>query len=112
MEEALADVVPDFASAEALLDWYVAQGRHLLEFRVAQAFALLESIDDPALHEAAHNFIMQPPAGAALPRCDSYTDQLDRRLAGFIRGDTHAFQYGKRMPCGSSRTYFAPAAGW
>ncbi len=95
VEEALADVVPDFSSAEQLLDWYVAQGRYLLEFRVAQAFALLESIDDAALHESAHTFIMQPPQGLRY-RLRSYTDQLDRCLAGFIRGDTHAFQYGKR----------------
>ena len=111
VEEALADVVPDFSSAEQLLDWYVAHGRYLLEFRVAQAFALLESIDDPALHESAHTFIMQPPQGLRY-RLRSYTDQLDRRLAGFIRGDTHAFQYGKRSTCGSSRTYFAPGAAW
>jgi hypothetical protein len=95
VEEALAQDVPDFASAEALLDWYVAQSRHLLEFRVAQAFALLESIDDSAVHEAAHKFVMVPPQGLR-HRVRHYTDQLDRRLAEFIRGDAHAFQYGKR----------------
>ncbi len=39
VETALAEEVPEFDSAEALLDWYVAQRRHMLEFQVAEAFA-------------------------------------------------------------------------
>ncbi len=103
MEEALTQDVPDFGSAEALLDWYVARSRHLLELRVAQAFALLESIDDSAIHEAAHKFVMVPPEGLRY-RVRHYTDQLDRRLAEFIRTDPKGFQFGKRSaldPAGS-----------
>jgi hypothetical protein len=95
VEGALAEEVPDFPSAENLLEWYVGQGRHLLEFRVAEAFALIEAINDPPLHEAAHRFIMPAPQGLRY-RVRDYTDRLDGQLAGFIRTDPRAFQYGKR----------------
>ena len=39
VEGVLTDEVPDFDSAEKPLDRYVGQGRHLLEFHVAKAFA-------------------------------------------------------------------------
>ncbi len=104
VEEALADEIPNFSSAEGLLDWYVVDHRHVLEYRVAEAFALLESVDDSSLHEAAHAFVMRAPNGLR-QRVRHYTDQLDHLLADFIRPDPHAFQTGKRSACESFTTY-------
>jgi hypothetical protein len=95
VEEALAQATPDFGTAEELLDWYVGNGRHLLEYRVAEAFARIESIDDPELHQAGHEFVMKGH-DALRHRVRRYLDALDRRLAEFVRQNPAGFLTGKR----------------
>jgi hypothetical protein len=95
VEDALAQGSPEFSAAEELLDWYVANGRHLLEYRVAEAFARLEAVDDPELHEAGHEFVMKGPESLRY-RVRKYLDALDRRLAAFVRQNASGFLAGKR----------------
>lgn len=95
VERALAEPPPTFSGPEELLDWYVAQGRHLLEYRTADAFAKLEMVDDSELHTAGHGFIMQSPSGLRY-RVRQYLNGLDGQLAAFVRADLNKFQTGSR----------------
>jgi hypothetical protein len=95
VENALGQAAPDFGTAEELLDWYVGNGRHLLEYRVAEAFARIEAIDDPDLHQAGHEFVMKGH-DALRHRVRRYLDELDRRLADFVRQNPSVFLAGKR----------------
>jgi hypothetical protein len=95
VEDAIAQGPPEFVTAEELLDWYVGNGRHHLEYRVAVAFARLETVDDPELHEAGHEFVMKGPE-ALRRRVRRYLDALDRRLADFVRQNPSGFLAGKR----------------
>lgn len=95
VERSLAIAVPAITSAEQLLDWYVANKLHLLEFRVAEVFARLEAVDDPLLHEAGFNFVMKSPAGLRY-RVRQFLHTLDQKLADFVRSDPQKFMYGPR----------------
>jgi hypothetical protein len=95
VEDAIVQGPAEFAAAEELLDWYVGNGRHLLEYRVAEAFARIETVDDPELHEAGHEFVMKGPESLR-HRVRRYLDALDRRLADFVRQNPSAFLAGKR----------------
>jgi hypothetical protein len=95
VERALAEPPPAFADPEALLDWYVGHGRHLLEYRTADAFAKLELVDDAALQSAGYTFIMESPRGLRY-RVRHYLNGLDGQLATFVRADVNKFQQGRR----------------
>jgi hypothetical protein len=95
VERALAEPVPTFPRAEELLDWYTGNGRHLLEYRTADAFARLETLEDAALQSAAHGFIMSHPQGLRY-RVRRYLNGLDGKLAEFVRADPNQFQQGPR----------------
>jgi hypothetical protein len=95
VERALTEPPPTFAGSEALLDWYVARGRHLLEYRTADAFAKLESVDDADLHAAGHAFVMELPHGLR-HRVRQYLNALDGQLAAFVRSDPSKFLTGRR----------------
>jgi hypothetical protein len=95
VERAVAEPVPAFARAEELLDWYTGNGRHLLEYRTAEAFARLETVPDAALHEAAYGFIMQHPGGLRY-RVRKNLNWLDQQLADFVAADPGKFLHGPR----------------
>jgi hypothetical protein len=95
VEQALTEPVPAFVRAEELLDWYTGNGRHLLEYRTAEAFARLEMVEDAALITAANAFIMAHPQGLRY-RVRQYLNGLDGQLAGFVSADPDKFQRGPR----------------
>jgi hypothetical protein len=95
VERSLTIAIPTFTSPEQLLDWYVDKKIHLLEFRAAEAFARLESVDDPNLHEAGFKFVMKAPAGLRY-RVRQFLDTMDTQLAAFIQTDPQKFMYGAR----------------
>jgi hypothetical protein len=95
VEQSLTIQIPAFTSPEQLLDWYVGKKLHLLEFRVADAFARLEAVDDSALHEEGFNFVMKAPAGLR-HRVRLFLDALDKQLAALIQADLQKFLYGPR----------------
>lgn len=95
VERTLGVLVPQFANAEELLDWYVANGVHLLEFLVADGFAKLETANDPALQGAGFLFAMGYPNGLRY-RVRAFLNQLDLQLARIVAVDPIKFMYGAR----------------
>jgi hypothetical protein len=87
--------VPKFATAEDLLDWYVANGIHLLEFHVADAFAKLETANDAGLQSSGFTFAMGYPNGLRY-RVRAFLNRLDLELAQFVAVDPNKFMYGPR----------------
>ncbi|HUY33364.1 MAG TPA: PglZ domain-containing protein, partial [Pirellulales bacterium] len=95
VENALATPLPSFSAPEQILDWYVEHGLHLLEYRTAEAFARLETVDDPTLHRAGYEFVMREPNGLRF-RVRAFLNRLDAALAAFIERDPQKFVYGPR----------------
>ena len=96
--------------AEAPPNWYVARAATCWNSR-SPRLSPVESVDDSALHEAAHQFIMK--SRMVRTRVRRYADQLDRRLAQFIRSDLQAFEYGKQITIRILPALCQPAgAGW
>jgi hypothetical protein len=95
VERSLATAVPVFTTPEQLLDWYIANRLHLLEFRVAEAFARLEAVDDSTLHDTGFEFVMKRP-DSLRHRVRRFLNQLDRRLADFVKADPAKFASGPR----------------
>lgn len=95
VEMKLDSVIPNFSSAEALLDWYVSEQLHRLEYVAAESFAKLEGIDDDELHSAGYAFIMKAPDGLRY-QVREFLNDLDRRLAVFVAADTQRFLNGPR----------------
>lgn len=107
-EAGLALSPPKFPHADALLDWHVHNGQHLLELEVSQAAHCLADFDDDALTESGHLYLYgadeQQPAPQSLKgRVFERVERLDAALAAFVRPDVDKFCHGARSARGSLR---------
>jgi hypothetical protein len=107
-EAGLALSPPKFPHADALLDWHVHNGQHLLELEVSQAAHCLADFDDDALTECGHQYLYgadeQRPAPQSLKgRVFERVERLDAALAAFVRPDVDKFCHGARSARGSLR---------
>ena len=101
LEENLRAVPPKFAHADALLDWYVQHGQHLLELEVSQAAHYLDEFDDDDLSRQGQQYLFgadeQRPTPESLKgRVVERLEQLDQTLAAFVRPDPEGFCRGDR----------------
>lgn len=101
VEAGLAAPLPKFSHADALLDWYVQNGQHLLELEVSQAAHYLAEVDDDDLNQQGQHYLFgadeQRPTPESLKgRVVERLEQLDNALAGFVRPDPETFCRGAR----------------
>ena len=111
-EVGLALSPPKFPHADALLDWHVHNGQHLLELEVSQAAHCLADFDDDALTECGHHYLFgadeQRPAPQSLKgRVFERVERLDAALADFVRPDPAKFCHGTRSARGLLREKIA-----
>jgi hypothetical protein len=107
-EAGLALSPPKFPHADALLDWHVHNGQHLLELEISQAAHCLADFDDDALTECGHQYLYgtdeQRPAPQSLKgRVFERVERLDAVLAAFVRPDVVKFCHGARSARGLLR---------
>jgi hypothetical protein len=102
IESRLAKPIPKFLHADALLNWYLENGYHMLELQLAQAFHLLEGFDDSEVTQAGQQYLfggpddVAPSAESLKGRLIERLDALDHALAGFVRADPAAFTQSPR----------------
>jgi hypothetical protein len=92
---------PGFPHADALLDWYVQNGHHLLELEVSQAAHYLAGFEDDDLSRRGQQYLFgadeQRPAPESLKgRVVERLEQLDHTLAAFVRPDPEKFCHSAR----------------
>jgi len=109
VEAGLAVPQPKFSHADALLDWYVQNGQHLLELEVSQAAHYLAEFDDDDLIQRGQRYLFgtdeQRPTPESLKgRVVERMEQLDTALAGFVRPDPEKFCRGARNVRGLLRS--------
>ena len=97
-----------FPHADALLDWYVQHGQHLLELEVSKAAHYLAEFDDDDLNRRGQQYLFgtyeQRPAPESLKgRVVERLEQLDHTLAGFVSPDPEKFCRGARNTRGLLR---------
>lgn len=95
VESLLTTSVPAFERPEQLLDWYVANRLYMLDYRVADALAKLQSVDDAELQGPAFAYVMNAPDGLRF-RVRELLNKLDEQLARFVAADPQKFMYGPR----------------
>jgi hypothetical protein len=106
VEEKLARPLPTFSHPEALLGWYVQEGQHRMELETAQAMHWLEACGDEVVSQEGHRYLfgtgddMSPEPASLKGRVRQRLQELDLRLAEFVRLDPEAFA---RRPCGVLR---------
>ena len=106
VEQGLSTNPPLFANADAVLDWYLEHGQHLLELELARAFHDIEESGDGDLGQAARNYLfggqddLAPGTGSLKDRVRTRLDQLDRSLATFVLADPEGFAKGPRSTLG------------
>jgi len=102
IEKRLAERMPKFQHAEALLDWYLETGYHTLELQLAQAFHSLEGFEDSEVTQAGQQYLfggqddVSPSAESLKGRLVGRLEALDQTLAGFVRADPTAFAQSSR----------------
>jgi hypothetical protein len=90
LEDRISIKIPAFAHAEALLDWYVANGLQQCELDVARAYHYLQGMEDEEIGTAGWNYLfggsgdLDPALGSLKERVRSYLDRLDHVLAKFV----------------------------
>jgi hypothetical protein len=103
---------PKFPHADALLDWHVHNGQHLLELEVSQAAHCLADFDDDTLIECGHQYLFgadeqRPPPQSLKGRVFERLEHLDAALAAFVRPDVDKFCHGARSARGLLREKIA-----
>lgn len=102
IEKRLAERMPKFAHADALLNWYLENGYHTLELQLSQAFHFLEGFEDSEVTQAGQQYLfggqddVGPSAESLKGRLVGRLEALDQVLAGFVRADPAAFAQGPR----------------
>jgi hypothetical protein len=100
-EAGVAVPLPNFPHADALLDWYVQNGQHLLELEISQAAHCLAEFDDDDLIQRGQQYLfgmdeLRPTPESLKGRVVERLEQLDQALAGFVRPDPEKFCRGAR----------------
>ena len=102
IEDRLAKRIPKFSHADALLDWYLENGYHTLELKLAQAFHLLEDFEDSEATQAGQPYFfggpddVAPSAESLKGRLVGQLDALDGMLANFVRDNPSGFAQSPR----------------
>ena len=101
VEVKLAVPVPKFPHADALLDWYVQGGQHLLELDVSRAAHCLAQFDDDNLSQRGHQYLygndeQRPTLESLKGRVVGRLEELDSALSAFVRSDAEKFCRGAR----------------
>jgi hypothetical protein len=97
IEQRLSLLLPPFSHLEALLDWYVQNGQHKLELETAQAMHWLEAVGDEVVVQEGHQYLfgvaddLSPTPASLKGRVRERLQELDCRLADFMRSDPEAF---------------------
>lgn len=112
IEQHLADTVPTFQHADALLDWYVGNRQHLLELGLSHAHHDLQLCADgeDELQEKGLNYLfggpdeLRPTTGSLKGRVLARLCQLDDVLAALVRAAPEQFGRGARSLRGFLRS--------
>jgi len=112
IEQRLAEAVPAFQHADALLDWFTGKRQHLLELELSHAHHELQFCADgeDELQEKGQNYLfggpdeLRPTAGSLKGRVLSRLRQLDEALATFVRAAPDEFGRGTRSARGFLRS--------
>jgi hypothetical protein len=99
LEQRLAEALPAFPHADALLDWFLNHEHHVLELEVAQAVHHLEAVDDDELLSKGMTYLgdeLEPTSASLKGRVLARLAHLDEQLAEFIRSSPEKFMYGAR----------------
>jgi hypothetical protein len=112
IEQRLAETVPTFQHANALLDWFTGKRQHLLELEQSYAHHDLQVCADgeDKLQEKGQNYLfggpdeLRPTAGSLKGRVLSRLCQLDEMLATFVRAAPEEFGRGARSVRGFLRS--------
>jgi hypothetical protein len=101
-ESRLAEQMPTFPHADALLEWYLESGCHTLELELSQAFHMVQGFEDTDVTQAGQEYLFGGPDDVAPSpeslkgRLATRLDALDAELAGFVRDNPVAFAQGSR----------------
>jgi hypothetical protein len=116
-EQRLAEALPKFVHADALLEWYAERGSSVLELKVAGAYHDLEACEDEELAAAGRRYLfggsndLSPSPESLKGRMRGRLDELDRILAGFIRPNPEQFARGARSILGYLQKTVKDAVG-
>ena len=100
IEARIAEALPEFPRAEALLDWYVGHAHHLLELEMTHALHHLEAFADEDVVSAGYEYLfggtndLSPSAASLKGRLRQRLGNLDRTLAQFVAADPLKFAHG------------------
>jgi hypothetical protein len=117
VEARLTLPVPDFSSPEALLDWYIQNGQHKLELETAQAMHRLDAVGDDAVAQAGHEYLfgagddVTPTPASLKGRVRQRLQELDCRLASFVRPDAELFTQRPRSALRLLKEHLGPVVG-
>lgn len=109
IEQRLALSVPVLPHADALLDWYVSNGQHLLELELSHAHHDLDACSDEELLEQGQKYLfggpdeLRPTPGSLKGRVLDRLRQLDETLAVFVNAGVEKFGKGARSVRGLLR---------
>jgi hypothetical protein len=112
IEQRLAEVVPSFPHADALLDWFVGKGQHLLELDLARAHHDLQlcTDNDEEVLATGENYLfgghdeLSPSPTSLKGRVLARLGQLDEMLAAFVRTAAENFGRGGKSVRGFLRS--------
>jgi hypothetical protein len=97
LEKRLAETVPIFPYADALLSWFLDHEHHVLELEVAQTVHHLEAVDDDELLSTGMTYLgdeLEPAPTSLKGRVLARLTYLDEQLAEFIRSSPEEFMHG------------------
>ena len=113
---ALAD--PPDRAVNALMDWYVKEGIHLLEWEVSEAYRAIEATEDAALITKGQHYLFGRPEGGGVVgwtstslkgRVKTRLHALDETLGAEVAKEPARFLEGPRSATRMLRTLLAPA---
>lgn len=106
LEKRLTLPVPDFSNPGELLDWFVESGTSAMELDLAEAtHRLKEALEGDALESGLRHFFgdgdeLNPGPASLKGRLRGRLDDLDQRLAAFVRHNPVGFLEGSRSVLG------------
>lgn len=102
IELRLAEVLPRFPHADALLDWYIQHGVSSLAYDLASAYHHLEACEDEELTAAGQQYLfggpddLNPSTESLKGRIRDRLDEFDRGIAVFVGEGPETFARGPR----------------